>query len=411
MRTHEEFIKELYKISPDIEVIGTYTRAVDRIAVKCKVCGRTWEPRAYYLTQGNGCAHCSALRGAKVNKGKTGQKTHAQFVEEMKRVHPSIIVVGEYANTHDNIECECSICSHQWTAKPYSLLQGHGCPRCVKSGTSFMEQFIRLSFVRALGENAVLSRDRTAIGMELDIYIPSMSIAIEPGNWYLHKKYLQKDVLKREKCAASGIRLFTIYDKCAKDAVVPFTNDCFAFVDDLNKTDRSIIQKLVGDLFATIGLAHSFTDKEWKDIETEAYNCAKAKTHGDFIKEMSALHPSITVIGQYQNANKRIRVQCERCNREWDAVPASLLSGDGCRKCGTKAAHQQFVKGQHVFEEQVRSVNPTIQILGEYVGRHSRVHAKCLVCGFEWYPVAASLLRGSSHKGWQAMHKELSGKN
>ena len=67
-----------------------------------------------------------------------------------------------------------------------------------------MEQFIKGSFEKALGEDSVLSRDKTAIGMELDIYIPSFKIAIEPGNWLLHKKSLNRDKTKRERCTANN---------------------------------------------------------------------------------------------------------------------------------------------------------------------------------------------------------------
>lgn len=52
-------------------------------------------------------------------------------------------------------------------------------------------------------------------------------------------------------------------------------------------------------------------------------------------------------------------------------------------------------------------INPKIEILGDYTGRHSHIRAKCKVCGFEWSPVAFSLLRGSSHKGSKAMHKMI----
>lgn len=405
MKTHAEFVRELEGINSNIQVVGVYTRAVDRIDVKCKVCGHTWSPRAYSLTQGKGCAHCSAVQGAKSNQGKTGLKTQEQFVDEMTHVHPTIRVVGKYVNTHTPIECSCSLCSHQWAAMPYSLLQGHGCPRCVKSGTSFMEQFIRLSFVSVLGEDAVLSRDKSVIGMELDIFVPSMNIAIEPGNWYLHQKSLQKDKLKRNRCAEKGIVLITIYDKFPQDRPIPFAEHCYTFSDDLNKADHTTIKKLVCDLFADVGLSCAFSEEQWNFIEESAYKNAKAKTHMDFVKEMKMLHPNISVVGQYQNSNKRLRVRCETCRYEWDAVPASLLSGDGCRKCGTKEAHQRFVKGQQEFIEQVRIVNPNVEILGEYTGRHSKVRTKCLVCGHEWEPVAASLLRGSSHKGAASMHK------
>ena len=142
-KTHEQFVEELMEINSEIEVIGRYTKAVDRIRVKCLNCGKEWEPLAYSLLQGKSCSHCSAVRGAKTHSGKTAAKTKEAFESQLKIVDDSIQVIGEYSNTHTNITCKCERCNYIWSAKPYALLQGHGCPRCAKSGTSFMEQFIK----------------------------------------------------------------------------------------------------------------------------------------------------------------------------------------------------------------------------------------------------------------------------
>lgn len=38
-KTHEQFVEELRIINPNILVIGKYTKAVERVDVKCKICG------------------------------------------------------------------------------------------------------------------------------------------------------------------------------------------------------------------------------------------------------------------------------------------------------------------------------------------------------------------------------------
>ena len=403
-RSHDDFVEIVKVKNPSVEIVGTYTKAQERIAVRCKACGYEWTPKAYSLIQGRSCRYCSAKRSAKNNNGKTGLKTQQQFLSEMSEVHPSIKVVGEYLNGHTDIQCACTVCGHNWKAKPYSLLQGHGCPRCAKSGTSFMEQFIKCSFEMALGEDRVLSRDKTAIGMELDIYIPSLKIAFEPGNWFLHKKSLNRDKTKRERCKEKGIRLITIYDKFPLTEQMPFENDCLVFNDDLNKTDHSVIRDLVKRLFEIADIQYRLNDPQWSTIERQSYDNAKAKTHEDFVESMSALHPTIEVLGKYVNANKRLLVKCTVCGFEWDGVPANMLAGDGCRKCGTKLAHQKFVKEQEEFEEQVWKANPDIEVIGTYTGRHNPIQAKCRICGHIWNPRASSLLRGSNHKGWKTIH-------
>lgn len=404
-KTHEEFVEEAHAISPTISVVGKYTKSTERVDVVCNLCGYSWSPKAYSLIQGKGCPHCSAIRGSRNNHGKTGFKGHTNFVEDLKRVDPSIAVVGDYQNTHRKIECECSVCGTHWSAMPYSLLQGHGCPRCAKSGTSFMEQYILLSFQAVLGPNSVLSRDKQAIGMELDIYIPKLQLAVEPGNWYLHKGQLVRDEQKRCRCEENGIRLITIYDKYPKQELPPFEFDCLVFNEDLNKADRQVIQNLVRKLFGLVDINCCFSDGQWATIEEQAYNNAKAKNHDAFVGEISKISPNIEILGRYQNSSNRIPVRCNICGHEWAAVPANMLAGDGCKKCGAKVAHEKFVKTQSEFVEQVHQANPEVEIIGKYTGRHNTVRAKCRVCGFVWEPVASSLLRGSSHKGAKTMHK------
>ena len=405
--THDEFVKRIFAINPTIEVVGRYTVSTDRIKVKCRICGYEWEPKAYSLSQGKGCPHCSAIRGAKVNQGKTGCKDTETFVNQLETIDDSIEILSEYQNTHSNIKCKCKRCGHTWSAKPYSLLQGHGCPRCAKSGTSFMEQYILLSFCLALGEDKVLSRDKTAIGMELDIYIPSLHLAIEPGNWNLHKNSILRDSQKREKCAENGITLYTIYDVYPHEKQPPFATNCLVFDFDLNKEDHCYIKNLVYDLFKVAGINKRFKEQEFTYIENQAYSRAKSLTHEDFLRRMSVIHPNIQVMGTYQNANKRLHVKCNVCGYEWDAVPANLLAGDGCRKCGTKQAHKTFKKSTAQFISEIEKRNPDVEIIGQYEGIHKPILAKCRICGYEWSPNASSLMRGSSHKGASAMHKRL----
>ena len=242
-RTPDQFLEEMKTINPDIKILENYTKAAEPVRVKCLICGKEWQPKAYSLLSGKGCPHCSSIRASKNNRGKTGLKDNSTFIAQMKKKHPDIKVLGKYINTHSDIECECLSCGNKWTTKPYSLLQGHGCPRCAKSGTSFMEQLIYLYFCNVLGENKVLSRDRQTIDMELDIVIPDCKIAIEPGNWLLHKRSLERDAKKRDRCHAIGYRLFTIYDKCQEGLTPPFDKDCYVYSDDLNKADHSIIRK------------------------------------------------------------------------------------------------------------------------------------------------------------------------
>lgn len=392
-RTPSKFIEEMKIINPDIRVIGLYTKAVEPVLVQCLICGKEWSPKAYSLLSGKGCPHCSAIKGAKNNKGKTGLKGKDTFVDQMKEIHPNIKVLSDYVSTHTDIECCCMYCGHKWRAKPYSLLQGHGCPRCAKSGTSFMEQLIYLTCCYAFGEDRVWSRDRKTIGMELDIVVPDYKVAIEPGSWKLHRKSQERDRKKRDNCHKKGYRLITIYDSYPAGEKAPFDSDCYVFSDDLNKADHEIIRNLILEILNSVGIQIEIDEFTWNDLEQLAYDNTRAKTHYDFVKEMNKKMPSIEVLGKYVNANQRVMVKCLNCGFEWGAIPANIIRGDGCRKCGARTRGNNQRRNQQDFENELKIRIPSIKVVGSYISRHKPIKVQCLRCGNIWEPTPGSLLR------------------
>ncbi|MCR5238234.1 MAG: hypothetical protein K6E34_13640 [Lachnospiraceae bacterium] len=391
-RTPERFCEEMKQLHPDIQVIGEYTKAVESVAVKCLNCGKEWSPKAYSLISGKGCPHCSAKKGAKNNKGKTGQKDHNTFITQMQEKHPNVKVIGNYLSTHSDIECQCTICGHKWITKPYSLLQGHGCPKCAKSGTSFMEQLIYLACCSVFGEDKVHSRDRKTIGMELDIVIPDYKIAIEPGNWFLHEKSFSRDSKKRVLCSEKGYRLITVYDKYPMNEP-PFDTDCYVFTEDLNIADHVLIRNLIVKIIKSITVPIDSNFFDWDVLEKQAYENAKAKTHEDFVVEMKKTMPSIEIVGKYVNANRRVEVKCKICGFTWNAVPANISRGDGCRKCGAKVRGEKKRKKQEDFENELKNLIPSVKVIGTYISRHKPIKVQCLKCGTVWEPTPGSLLR------------------
>lgn len=56
-----------------------------------------------------------------------------------------------------------------------------------------------------------MSREKTVIGVELDIYVPDLKVAVEPGSWHWHKNMVAKDWEKHLLCKDKGIKLITLY--------------------------------------------------------------------------------------------------------------------------------------------------------------------------------------------------------
>ena len=134
-KTHKQYVEEVYSINPNIEVIGKYVGADEKIEVSCKICGNKWSARAAGMLRGCGCPKC-----AKVLK----TKTHAQYISELHDVNPDIAVIEKYVNSYTKIKHLCLKCGYEWEAAPNSLLHGNHCPKCSR-GKSHEEYVAELA--------------------------------------------------------------------------------------------------------------------------------------------------------------------------------------------------------------------------------------------------------------------------
>lgn len=58
-------------------------------------------------------------------------------------------------------------------------------------------------------------------------------------------------------------------------------------------------------------------------------------------------------------------------------------------------AKRKYVKWtDESFKELMSIVNPDIEILGEYTRQDAKIHCRCKIDGYEWYPLAGNLFRG-----------------
>lgn len=264
---------------------------------------------------------------------------------------------------------------------------------CHRACTSFPEQFIRHAFVRMLGESEVLSRDKTAAGVELDVCIPALRAAVEPGSWYWHRNLVERDREKRLLCERKGIRLITVYDHYDETAV-PF-DDCLVTPCDL--ASRRNMDKLVAvtkTLFGAFGLDSNLAAGEWETIRRRAELDSRRMTTEEFRAELAGINDKIEVIGEYTRASDKIRVRCKVCNHEWSVAPTTLRRGSGCASCAgrLKLSHERFV-------ERLNLLHPEIVPLTEYVNSQTRMTFECRACGHVWSAQAYGLITKSRSSG------------
>lgn len=124
-KTHDEFVKELYAINPNIEVLGHYKSDGTKILYRCKIDNYKWMATPNNIIGGTGCPKCGEIKSI-----KSRTRTNEEFVEELKIINPNIQILSKYIRNNIKVKCKCKIDGHEWQALPSSLLFGRGCPKC-----------------------------------------------------------------------------------------------------------------------------------------------------------------------------------------------------------------------------------------------------------------------------------------
>lgn len=389
-KTQEQYEAELHGVNPDIVVVGTYEGVGKRIDVECKVCGHRWRPNAGSILQGRGCPKCRRAQAARKNMVTDGEFRRRLVAKDVK-----VTPLEEYKGNQVPLLVRCDVCGNEWRPTPNTLLNGEGCPSCAHGQTSYMEQFIAEALRFALGDDAVVNRDRAAIGSELDIYIPSIGVAVEPGGWHWHADKVSDDEVKRNVAKAAGIRVVTIYDSYPVGEAPPFDADCITAECDLG-SGRSWkrLRAITSELLAMLGIGFAPSPDDWKRISSRAHEAARRKTPEQFASELAAISPDIELTSLYLSSGRKVGCRCRTCGHEWSAVANNLLRGAGCPKCGRARGAEKIRKDNAWFLEQMAANNLDVEPLEDYRGQKVKILCRCRRCGHEWRTTPGHLVNG-----------------
>lgn len=222
LKSHDDFVRELSQINPNVLVIGAYKKGDTKILCECKIDGFQWNSRPSDLLHGKGCPECKkeVIRGALV-------KPHSEFVNEMKQLHPQIKIIGKYVNSYTKILCECKIDGNRWFVLPSNLIKGQGCPVCNESrGENAITNILKQWNVDFIPQFKFGDCKNTR-PLPFDFYLPKYNMCIEyDGEQHFravnfggcsdaiaidaHKKTILNDEIKNKYCREHNIELIRI---------------------------------------------------------------------------------------------------------------------------------------------------------------------------------------------------------
>lgn len=298
---------------------------------KCEK-GHSFRTRINSRTKNNvGCPYC---HGQKVLSGENDLLTlnpglAAEWdYEKNSPLTPSDV----FSHASRFVWWKCPICGNSWRAKINNRANGRGCPECNPTGTSFVEQTL-FFYLRIAFHDAQNRYDLD--GIELDIFIPSRSIAIEYDGAFYHasKASANRDNKKDLFCKDRGVHLIRLREK----PLAPTENaECIACDCStwplLEDSCKMILNLLLPDNKIDISIK-----RDYQKIIRAQRNLLKANAfiiQYPELREEWDYEKNEALLPDYFSRGSSVKVwwKCKK-GHSWQASIANRCRGTGCPDC------------------------------------------------------------------------------
>ena len=186
-----------------------YKDTKTKIEIICKEHGSFFQSPNKHM-QGNGCPTCGRERTIEHNF-----LTLDDFIKKARNVHGDKYDYSSSVYTGADNKLEIACVKHgKFLQTPHNHLKGTNCPSC---GASVSKPEIKLvDFIRSFYKGEIITNSKNIIPpMELDIFVPSLNLAIEFNGSYWHsERFKDKNyhLHKYNLCKEKGIRLISIWE-------------------------------------------------------------------------------------------------------------------------------------------------------------------------------------------------------
>lgn len=207
--TFKEFIEKAKSVHKDkydyskVEYVDSRTK----VCIICPEHGEFWQTPASHLS-GCGCPYCS----------RNAKDTTESFIDKAIKVHKKTYDYSKvkYINSQTKVEIVCPEHGPFLQSPNNHLSKVYGCPKC-HAITSKKEDELYDFLCELVGGDNVIRNSRDVISpLELDMYIPSLSIAVEFDGLRWHSEEFESSptyhLSKTKMCEEKGIRLLHIFE-------------------------------------------------------------------------------------------------------------------------------------------------------------------------------------------------------
>lgn len=308
--------------------------------------GHEWQASIANRNKGNGCPYCA---GQKVLEGYNDLQTGNPALASEWNYDKNVALKPAHftANSGKRVWWKC-VKGHEWQATIYHRSKGDGCPVCNSERHTSFPEYALVYYLRRCDLDVIHTYNEQ--GYELDIYIPSLKIAIEYDGYYWHKNSGKKDLEKNRRCQSDGITLYRI-----REGLLPLNDSSIDYVIERNQKDLpKVIETVISNITGTgieVNLNGDAIDIEgMRELseKTSSISCINPEVakEWNYEKNGSLMPDSFTA-----NSNKMVWWKCSQ-GHEWQSRINNRNKGKGCPYCSGRYA----VKG----ENDLQTVNPAL---------------------------------------------------
>lgn len=236
------------------------------------------------------------------------------------------------------------LCGHQWQANIDSRAAGCGCPICAKERTSSFQEKAIAFYLKKIFPNLLCNDKSVLKGIELDIYIPDIRVAVEYDGKKWHED-IERDIRKNEECKKAGIRLFRV-----RECGLPELKDCICIFVEIR--DDNSLNQAINKILGLLNIYDNDTDIVRDRIQIMETFIVSRKNNSllecfpEIAKEWDCdkngdLSPDMFSKG----SGKKVWWKCPQ-GHSYQAVIKSRTGPihSGCRICGAQRAHEKSMK-------------------------------------------------------------------
>lgn len=245
------------------------------------------------------------------------------------------------SSSKHKIAWKCVKCGYQWKLTPNARIKVSSdgsikiseCPMCLKEKqTSFPEQAIYYYVTQ--GFEDTVNGNTSIIGMELDIFVPSLKTAIEYDGYAWHQD-TKKDFRKNELCKQNGVKIIRVREIGCPSMV----NDNYCKVISIQPNSRENLSSVLLDLCDILGFSADINLHRDEPLimalyQKRKYDNSIAYLYPELAKEF---HPTkngtLTAEDINKKSARKVWWKCSVCGYDWPAAVSSRTNGHGCPAC------------------------------------------------------------------------------